>query len=92
MLAKWLLTEPDIIIFDEPTRGIDVGAKQDIYKLIAGLADEGKAVILVSSEMPELIGLSDRVLVMAEGRHTGTLSGGEISQEAIMELASQYGE
>lgn len=92
VLAKWLLTEPDVIIFDEPTRGIDVGAKQDIYKLIAHLADEGKAVVLISSEMPELIGLSDRILVLADGRHTGTLSRDDFSQEAIMGLASRYGE
>lgn len=87
-LAKWLATNPMILILDEPTRGIDVGSKSEIYKLIRNLADEGMGVIIVSSEMEEIIGLSDRVLVMHEGRCTGILDRGEISEESIMHLAT----
>ncbi|PHP51971.1 sugar ABC transporter ATP-binding protein [Actinomyces ruminis] len=90
VLAKWMLTEPDVVVFDEPTRGIDVGAKRDIYELIGDLVEQGKAVILISSEMGELIGLSDRIMVLAEGSCTGTLERSEFSQEAIMELASRF--
>ncbi|QHO90825.1 D-xylose ABC transporter ATP-binding protein [Actinomyces sp. 432] len=90
VLAKWMLTEPDVVIFDEPTRGIDVGAKRDIYELIGELVEQGKAVILISSEMGELIGLSDRIMVLAEGRCTGTLERPDFSQEAVMELASRF--
>ena len=89
VLAKWLLTEPDIIILDEPTRGIDVGAKRDVYLLIGELARAGKAVLMISSEIPEIMGLSDRILVLAEGRLTGELPRAEFSQEAIMRLASK---
>ena len=92
VLAKWLLTEPDIIILDEPTRGIDVGAKRDIYLLIGELVQAGKAVIVISSENQEVMGLSDRILVMAEGRVTGELRRGEFSQEAIMTYASRFEE
>lgn len=88
VLAKWLLDDPDILIFDEPTRGIDVGAKAEIYKIIEELACEGKAIIIISSEMPELIGLSHRMIVMHEGEKTGELSGEEMTQERIMTLAS----
>ncbi len=88
VLAKWLLSEPEIIIFDEPTRGIDVGAKAEIYKIIQQLARDGKAVMIISSEMPELIGLADRVMVMRSGRKTGELAGAEITQENIMTLAT----
>ena len=88
MLAKWLLQNPDIIIFDEPTRGIDVGAKTEIYKLVAGLAKEGKAIIFISSEMPEILGMSDRVIVFYEGKKTGELSSEEATQEKIMMYAS----
>jgi ABC-type sugar transport system ATPase subunit len=88
VLAKWLLTEPDIIIFDEPTRGIDVGAKGEIYMLIGGLAKKGKGVLVISSEMPEIMGLSDRILVMCEGRLKGELHRKDFSQEAIMAYAS----
>ncbi len=88
VLAKWLLVDSDIIIFDEPTRGIDVGAKQEIYALINALAEAGKVIILISSEMPELIGMSDRILVMAEGRITGELETAEATQEKIMHLSS----
>ena len=75
-IGKWLATGPRVLLLDEPTRGIDVGAKQEIYQLIFGLAAEGLAIVVVTSEMPELLLLSDRVLVMCEGRQTGVLSGG----------------
>lgn len=88
VIAKWLLNEPDIIILDEPTRGIDVGAKRDIYLLIGSLVQQGKAVIMISSEIPELMGVSDRIVVMAEGKITGELKREEFSQESIMTLAS----
>ena len=88
VLAKWLAASCDVTIFDEPTRGIDVGAKQEIYQLMENLRREGKAIIMISSELPELIGMSDRILVMYEGRITGQLSGGDVTQSAILELAS----
>jgi ribose transport system ATP-binding protein len=87
-IGKWLATAPRVLLLDEPTRGIDVGAKQEIYQLIFGLAAEGLAIVVVTSEMPELILLSDRVLVMCEGRQAGVLSGAEATQEAIMRLAA----
>ena len=74
-IGKWLATGPRVLLLDEPTRGIDVGAKQEIYQLIFGLAAEGLAIVVVTSEMPELLLLSDRVLVMCEGRQTGVLVG-----------------
>lgn len=89
VLAKWLLSEPDIIIFDEPTRGIDVGAKRDIYLLINELAKKGKGIIVISSEMAEVMGISDRILVMSEGNIAGELKRNEFSQEKIMSLASR---
>lgn len=89
VLAKWLLNGPEIIIFDEPTRGIDVGAKRDIYLLINELAKQGKAIIVISSEMAEVMGISDRILVMCEGRITGELNRDEFSQERIMAYASR---
>jgi len=88
VLAKWLLTEPEIIIFDEPTRGIDVGAKSEIYNLINDLVMHGKSALIISSEMPELIGISDRIIVMSQGRMKGQLSRAEFSQEIIMQLAA----
>lgn len=88
VLAKWLLDEPEIIIFDEPTRGIDIGAKRDIYLLINELAKEGKAVIVISSEMAEVMGISDRIVVMCEGQLTGEIEREEFSQELIMSYAS----
>jgi len=88
VLAKWLLTEPEILLFDEPTRGIDVGAKAEIFELINQQVLQGKAALIVSSEMQELVGVADRVLVMCEGRMTGELKGKEITQENIMTLAS----
>ena len=87
-IGKWLATAPRILLLDEPTRGIDVGAKQEIYQLIFGLAAQGLAIVVVTSEMPELLLLSDRVLVMCEGRHAGVLIGAEATQEAIMRLAA----
>jgi len=90
VLAKWLLTVPDIIILDEPTRGIDVGAKRDIYLLMGDLVKAGKALIMISSEIPELMGLSDRIIVLAEGKLTGELKRPEFSQEAIMRYASAF--
>jgi ABC-type sugar transport system ATPase subunit len=87
VLAKWLLSEPDIIIMDEPTRGIDVGSKIEIYKIINQLAAAGKAVIVISSELNEIIGLCNRVIVMYEGRITGELEGKNIEQETIMAYA-----
>ncbi|MDU6928460.1 MAG: ATP-binding cassette domain-containing protein, partial [Dermabacter sp.] len=85
-LAKWLYTDPEILILDEPTRGIDVGAKYEIYELINALADEGKAVLVISSEMPELIGICDRIYALNEGSITGQLGRNEFSQEALMRL------
>ncbi len=84
VLSKWIFTDPDILILDEPTRGIDVGAKYEIYKIINELADEGKAVLFISSELPEILGISDRVYVMNEGRIVGELDRTEASQESIM--------
>lgn len=91
VLAKWLLDEPDIIIFDEPTRGIDVGAKRDIYLLIGELAKQGKGIIVISSEMPEVMGISDRILVMCEGTVAGELKREAFTQEKIMNYASARG-
>ena len=88
VISKWLLNDPDIIIMDEPTRGIDVGAKRDIYLLIGSLVQQGKAVILISSEIPELMGVCDRIAVMAEGHLSGELGREAFSQESIMRLAS----
>ncbi len=91
LLAKTMLAEPDIVIIDEPTRGIDIGTKQQIYGFIRRLADEGKSVIVVSSEMPEVIGLSDRVVVMRSGRIAGELEGEDITEAAIVRLAMGVG-
>ncbi|HLH51793.1 MAG TPA: sugar ABC transporter ATP-binding protein [Roseiarcus sp.] len=88
VIGKWLATEPRVLLLDEPTRGIDVGAKQEIYQLIFKLAAEGLAIVVVSSEMPELLLLSDRILVMCEGRQTGILRRAEATQEAVMRLAA----
>ncbi|MBI9105933.1 MAG: sugar ABC transporter ATP-binding protein [Spirochaetales bacterium] len=88
VLAKWLAGDCEVLIFDEPTRGIDVGAKQEIYSLIRELAESGKGIIFISSEMPELIGMSERIIVMHEGGIEGELAAGEVSQEKILDLAS----
>jgi inositol transport system ATP-binding protein len=89
LIARWLMTKPRILILDEPTRGIDVGAKAEIHKLISELAGQGVAVMMISSEMPEVLGMSDRVLVMHEGRMTGIVDRKDANQVRIMELASQ---
>ena len=91
VIGKWLATRPRVLLLDEPTRGVDVGAKREIYDLIFKLAEEGIAIVVVSSELPELLHLSDRVLVMAEGRQTGILSHAEASEERIMQLAAPRG-
>lgn len=90
ILGRWLLTEPEILMLDEPTRGIDVGAKYEIYQLILDLAKKGKTVIMVSSEMPELLGVCDRILVMSGGRLAGEVDAKSATQEEIMELAAKY--
>lgn len=87
-LAKWLFKDTEVLIFDEPTRGIDVGAKQEIYQLMNQLVEKGKVIIMISSEMPEMIGMADRVIVMHEGKIMGELQKKEISQERILTLAS----
>jgi inositol transport system ATP-binding protein len=87
LIARWLLTYPEILILDEPTRGIDVGAKAEIHKLITKMAQEGKAIIMISSELPEILGMSDRIIVMHEGRVKGELKREEASQEKIMRYA-----
>ena len=89
VIAKWLLRDCDILFFDEPTRGIDVGAKSEIYKLLNTLAAQGKAIVMISSELPEILRMSHRILVMCEGRLTGELSAREATQEKIMQLATQ---
>lgn len=90
IISRWLASNPDILIMDEPTRGIDVGAKYEIYQIMINLAKQGKAIIMISSEMPELIGVSDRILVMCNGKITGELSGEEATQEKIMSFATQF--
>ena len=90
ILGRWLLTEPEVLLLDEPTRGIDVGAKYEIYQLIIDLANKGKCVIVVSSEMPELLGICDRILVMSGGRLAGEVNASETTQEEIMTHAAKY--
>ena len=92
VIAKWLERNCDILIFDEPTRGIDVGAKSEIYKLMNELVQQGKSIIMISSEMPELLRMSDRIVVMCEGRKTGEMSIEDATQESIMTLATQHRE
>lgn len=89
VLSKWIFAEPDVLIMDEPTRGIDVGAKYEIYTIINQLADEGKAIIFISSELPEILGMCDRIYVMSEGRIVGELDKKEASQESIMRCIMQ---
>jgi len=89
VLSKWIFTEPDVLILDEPTRGIDVGAKYEIYTIINKLVDEGKSVVIISSELPEILGMSDRVYIMNEGRIVGEQGGREASQESIMKCIMQ---
>ncbi|MCI9264384.1 MAG: sugar ABC transporter ATP-binding protein [Oscillospiraceae bacterium] len=90
LIGRWLANDPDVLILDEPTRGIDVGAKYEIYCIIAELAKQGKSIIMISSEMGELIGMSDRIMVMCDGRVTGFIDGKDATQENIMELAAQF--
>lgn len=90
ILGRWLLTDPTVLLLDEPTRGIDVGAKYEIYQLIIDLAEKGKTVIMVSSEMPELLGVCDRILVMSGGRLAGEVDAAKTTQEEIMALAAKY--
>ena len=89
VIAKWLINDCDILIFDEPTRGIDVGAKNEIYKLMNKLASEGKSIIMISSEMTEILRMSDRIVIMCEGRKTGEVSIEEATQEVIMNMATR---
>ena len=88
VIAKWLIRNSDILIFDEPTRGIDVGAKSEIYSLMNDLTKQGKSIIMISSELPEILRMSDRIVVMCEGRVTGELDIAEASQEEIMKYAT----
>ena len=90
IIGRWLLTKPDVLLLDEPTRGIDVGAKAEIYQLIINLAAEGKGIIVVSSEMPELLGISDRIMVMSGGQLAGILDIADATQEEIMRLAAKF--
>ncbi len=89
IIAKWMTTKPDIIIFDEPTKGIDVGAKAEIYRLMEDMAADGKAIIMVSSELPEVIGMSDRVIIMREGRMVGELNRNDLNEESILHFAME---
>jgi ABC-type sugar transport system ATPase subunit len=88
VLAKWLSLNPMLLIVDEPTRGIDVGAKAEVHQLLSKLASQGVAILMISSELPEILGMSDRILVMREGRIAGELEREDASQEAIMSLAT----
>lgn len=89
VLAKWLMTEPKILLLDEPTRGIDVGAKAEIYQLINNLAKQGMAIIVVSSELPEVIGISDRIVTFCEGELTGEFRQEEATQEVLLQSATK---
>ena len=88
VIGKWLMTNPKVLILDEPTRGIDVGAKYEIYNIMNQLVDQGVCVVMISSELPELLGMSDRILVMCEGKFTGELSWQEVDQEKIIYYAT----
>jgi ribose transport system ATP-binding protein/rhamnose transport system ATP-binding protein len=92
LLAKWLAMEPKVLIVDEPTRGVDVGARSEIYRLLRGLADRGVALLVVSSDLPEVLALADRIVVMAEGRTVGELAGEGASEEQVLRLATKYTE
>ena len=88
-IAKWLFAEPKVLILDEPTRGIDVGAKFEIYTIINRLVAEGYSVLMISSDLPEILGMSDRIYVMAEGSITGELSAAEANEQNIMAMATK---
>ena len=90
IISRWLANNPDVLILDEPTRGIDVGAKYEIYQIMINLAKQGKGIIMISSEMPELLGVSNRVMVMCNGKITGEVSGEEATQENVMKYATQF--
>lgn len=90
IIGRWLLTQPEVLMLDEPTRGIDVGAKFEIYQLITELAKKGKGIIIVSSEMPELLGITDRILVMSNGEVAGIVNTRDTSQSEILRLASLH--
>ncbi|MFC8718079.1 ATP-binding cassette domain-containing protein, partial [Kitasatospora sp. NPDC057198] len=87
VLARWLARRPEVLILDEPTRGIDVGAKAEIYRIVADLAEQGVALLVISSELPELLGLADRIVVMQGGRITGELDRAQATEEAVLHLA-----
>ena len=87
VLSKWLELKPDVLILNEPTRGIDVGAKAEIYKILDRLVNEGKCVIIITSEMPELLAMSDRIMVMFEGKVSGFLDGKDATQESVVQYA-----
>ena len=88
VLAKWIFAHPKLMILDEPTRGIDVGAKYEIYSLMNDMVSKGMSIIMISSELPEVIGMSDRIYVMCEGRITGEVSGADATEQNIMRLAT----
>ena len=88
-LAKWMMTRPEVLILDEPTRGIDVGAKYEIYSLMNQLVEQGMAIIMISSELPEVLGMSDRICVVSGGVIAGEMSGAEATQEKIMRIATE---
>ena len=88
VLAKWIYTDPKILILDEPTRGVDIGAKKEIYSVINDMAARGVAVIMVSSELPEVLGMSDRIMVVHEGKVTGIVEAAEVDQAKVMTLAT----
>jgi methyl-galactoside transport system ATP-binding protein len=91
IVSRWLANDPDVLIMDEPTRGIDVGAKHEIYEIMEDLAKQGKSIIMISSEMPELLGMADRVYVMCNGKITGELNHREeMTQENVMRYATQF--
>ena len=90
VISKWLTRDCEVLIFDEPTRGIDVGAKDEIYKLLTKLASEGKSIIMISSELPEILRMSDRIAVMCEGRLTGIVENKDSDQNSIMQLATKF--
>ena len=88
VLAKWLATQPQLLIIDEPTRGIDVGTKAEVHRLLSDLAGQGMAILMISSELPEVLGMADRVLVVCEGRITAELSRAEATPERVMHAAT----
>jgi ABC-type sugar transport system ATPase subunit len=88
LLAKWLLVEPRVLIVDEPTRGVDVGAKAEVHRLLVELAERGTAVLVISSDLPEVLALGERVMVMAHGRIAGELDRAEATEERVMQLAA----